>query len=185
MFCIKLSPCQCKRPICRWGRPFPAFHLSECWETPGSLLQLHPDPWAALRWAPRTAWPPRPLCRHKLMHIHMEEHPIWSSRWGSIKQCSTVKAEVWGHSPNSSHAWPAGCRDRPPPHWLHTHGPGPRRVARGGMTGLSPGWGRAAHPDLVGWAAAVLKVTAVGWNPLRAVTHCSCLCALWMSKGNL
>lgn len=92
MFCIKLSPCQCKRPICRWGRPFPAFHLIECWGTPGSLLQLHPDPWAALRWAPRTAWPPRPLCRHKLMHIHMEEHPIWSSVGGGGKTMQHSKS---------------------------------------------------------------------------------------------
>lgn len=39
------------------------------------------------------------------------------------------------------------------------------------MAGLSPGGGRAGHPDLVGRAAAVLKVTAVGRDPLWAATH--------------
>lgn len=39
------------------------------------------------------------------------------------------------------------------------------------MTGISPGGGWAGHPDLVGRAAAVLKVTAVGRNPLWAATH--------------
>lgn len=39
------------------------------------------------------------------------------------------------------------------------------------MTDNSPGGGWAGHPDLVGRAAAVLKVTAVGRDPLRAVAH--------------
>lgn len=39
------------------------------------------------------------------------------------------------------------------------------------MTGLSPGGGWARHPDLVGRAAAVLKVTAVGRDPLWAEAH--------------
>lgn len=39
------------------------------------------------------------------------------------------------------------------------------------MTGISPGGGWAGHPDLVGHAAAVLKVTAVGRDPLRAAAH--------------
>lgn len=39
------------------------------------------------------------------------------------------------------------------------------------MTGVSPGGGWAGHPDLVGRGAAVLKVTTVGRNPLRAVAH--------------
>lgn len=39
------------------------------------------------------------------------------------------------------------------------------------MTGLSPGGGWAGHPDLVGRAAAVLKVTAVGRDPFWAATH--------------
>lgn len=39
------------------------------------------------------------------------------------------------------------------------------------MTGVSPGGGWAGHPDLVGQAAAVLKVTAVGRDPLWAAAH--------------
>lgn len=39
------------------------------------------------------------------------------------------------------------------------------------MTGVSPGGGWTGHPDLVGRAAAVLKVTAVGRDPLWAATH--------------
>lgn len=39
------------------------------------------------------------------------------------------------------------------------------------MTGISPGGGWAGHPDLVGRAAAVLKVTAVGRDPVRAAAH--------------
>jgi len=39
------------------------------------------------------------------------------------------------------------------------------------MTGVFPGGGWAGHPDLVGRAAAVLKVTAVGRDPLRAAAH--------------
>lgn len=39
------------------------------------------------------------------------------------------------------------------------------------MTAVSPGGGWAGHPDLVGRAAAVLKVTAVGRDPLRAAAH--------------
>lgn len=39
------------------------------------------------------------------------------------------------------------------------------------MTGLSPGGGWAGHPDLMGQAAALLKVTAVGRDPLRTAAH--------------
>lgn len=39
------------------------------------------------------------------------------------------------------------------------------------MTGTFPGGGWAGHSDLVGHAAAVLKVTAVGRDPLRAAAH--------------
>lgn len=39
------------------------------------------------------------------------------------------------------------------------------------MTGISSGGGRAGHPDLIGRAAPVLKVTAVGRDPLRAAAH--------------
>lgn len=39
------------------------------------------------------------------------------------------------------------------------------------MTDISPGGGWAGHPDLVGQAAAVLKVTAVGRDPVWAAAH--------------
>ena len=39
------------------------------------------------------------------------------------------------------------------------------------MTGLSPRGGWAGHPDLMGKAADVLKVTAVGRHSLRAAAH--------------
>ncbi|TNN57695.1 hypothetical protein EYF80_032064 [Liparis tanakae] len=39
------------------------------------------------------------------------------------------------------------------------------------MAGVFPGGGWAGHPDLVGRAAAVLEVTAVGRDPLRAAAH--------------
>lgn len=39
------------------------------------------------------------------------------------------------------------------------------------MTGLSPGGGHTGHPNLVGWTAVILKVTAIGRDPLRAAAH--------------
>lgn len=53
------------------------------------------------------------------------------------------------------------------------------------MTDVSPGGGWAGHPDLVGRAAAVLKVTAVGRDPLRAAAHGGGSdCFFWFSEEN-
>lgn len=39
------------------------------------------------------------------------------------------------------------------------------------MMGFSSGGGWAGHPDVIGRAAPVLKVTVVGRDPLRAAAH--------------
>lgn len=50
-------------------------------------------------------------------------------------------------------------------------GPGSARGAHRRMMGFSSGGGWAGHPDVIGRAAPVLKVTVVGTDPLRAAAH--------------
>lgn len=78
----------------------------------------------------------------------------------------------WQSLPCSNHARPA-CSRHGPSCWLHTHAASPCStwIASRSMTNLSSDRGWAGHPDLVGWAAAVLKMTTVGWDSLRAATH--------------
>lgn len=75
--------------------------------------------------------------------------------------------------------------DGPSSGWLHTHAAAPwsAGVAGRGIASHPPGRWRAGHPDLVRQGTALLKVAAVGWDPLWATAHGgSSVVASWSLK---